>query len=240
MGAFSGPDAFKWLHLTPEATAVLQADPFLFAELLIVLFGLSTMFVIAWYIHFVTSKVCPCVCVVVRDLANPVLSHIRNPLRRRNLVRRAERRGWCRVSHRGCRELYRGGRCAGHRFVINEPSLGAGRIGILVFWSGLTFFSFSLSGALYIAALGASSLYPVEMGRGAIYVCISRVLGTINAVTHPAYPQDHLSGLVSSVSCPFTPLSSAASLLHLSHMHQPPRLPSAHSLLSLTLSSMSQ
>jgi hypothetical protein len=57
--AFSGPNAFKFLHLTPEATAVLQADPFLFAELIIVLTSCSLIILLAWYIHFVTNKVCP-------------------------------------------------------------------------------------------------------------------------------------------------------------------------------------
>ena len=55
--AFSGPNAFSWLHLTPEATAVLQADPFLFAELIIVLISCIFIILLAWYIHFVTNKV---------------------------------------------------------------------------------------------------------------------------------------------------------------------------------------
>jgi hypothetical protein len=55
--AFSGPTAFEWLHLTPEATAVLQADPFLFVTLVIVLFGCTAIIMLAWYIHFVTNKV---------------------------------------------------------------------------------------------------------------------------------------------------------------------------------------
>ena len=55
--AFSGPNAFNWLHLTPEATAVLQANPFLFAELIIVLVSCMLIILLAWYIHFVTNKV---------------------------------------------------------------------------------------------------------------------------------------------------------------------------------------
>jgi hypothetical protein len=55
--AFSGPNAFNFLHLTPEATAVLRADPFLFAELIIVLVSCILIVVLAWYIHFVTNKV---------------------------------------------------------------------------------------------------------------------------------------------------------------------------------------
>ena len=55
--AFSGPNAFKWLHFTPEATAVLQADPFLLVTLLIVLVSCTSLIMVAWYIHFVTNKV---------------------------------------------------------------------------------------------------------------------------------------------------------------------------------------
>ncbi|KIN01710.1 hypothetical protein OIDMADRAFT_179031 [Oidiodendron maius Zn] len=55
--AFSGPNAFNWLNLTPEATAVLRANPFLFAELVIVLVSCMLIILLAWYIHFVTNKV---------------------------------------------------------------------------------------------------------------------------------------------------------------------------------------
>ncbi|PQE13052.1 hypothetical protein CJF32_00008944 [Rutstroemia sp. NJR-2017a WRK4] len=54
--AFSGPNAFKWLGFTPKATAVLQANPFLFLELILVLLGLFTLGGIAWAIHYETNK----------------------------------------------------------------------------------------------------------------------------------------------------------------------------------------
>ncbi|ESZ97650.1 hypothetical protein SBOR_1966 [Sclerotinia borealis F-4128] len=54
--AFSGPNSFKWLNLTPKATAVLQATPFLFVELILVLVGLFTLVGIAWWIHYETNK----------------------------------------------------------------------------------------------------------------------------------------------------------------------------------------
>ncbi|CAD6456082.1 7d8fc7cb-3d92-40d9-aa60-58f970f47c47-CDS [Sclerotinia trifoliorum] len=54
--AFSGPNAFKWLGFTPKATAVLQADPFLFVQLILVLVGLSVLVGIAWWIHYETNK----------------------------------------------------------------------------------------------------------------------------------------------------------------------------------------
>jgi hypothetical protein len=55
--AFSGPDAFKGLGFTPKATAVLQADPFLLIILILVLVSCIGLGLLAWYIHFVTSKV---------------------------------------------------------------------------------------------------------------------------------------------------------------------------------------
>ncbi|KAI9646183.1 hypothetical protein NHQ30_005623 [Ciborinia camelliae] len=54
--AFSGPDAFKWLRFTPKATAVLQANPFLFVELILVLVGLFALVGIALLIHYQTNK----------------------------------------------------------------------------------------------------------------------------------------------------------------------------------------
>jgi hypothetical protein len=54
---FSGPNAFKWLGFTPKATAVLQADPFLFTALILVLLGCTSLVLLAVYIHFVTNKV---------------------------------------------------------------------------------------------------------------------------------------------------------------------------------------
>jgi hypothetical protein len=55
--AFSGPDAFKFFGFTPEATAVLQATPFLLVTLVLVLLGLISLGLIAWYIHYETNKV---------------------------------------------------------------------------------------------------------------------------------------------------------------------------------------
>jgi hypothetical protein len=55
--AFSGPNAFKWLGFTPEATAVLQADPFLLVTLVLVIVGMIMLAVIAWLIHWQTNKV---------------------------------------------------------------------------------------------------------------------------------------------------------------------------------------
>lgn len=55
--AFSGPNAFKWLGLTPKARAVLVANPFYFVILVLVLVSCISLGLIAWYIHFVTNKV---------------------------------------------------------------------------------------------------------------------------------------------------------------------------------------
>jgi len=55
--AFSGPNAFKGFHFTPKATAVLQANPFLFVTIILVLLGCIGLGLVAWYIHFVTNKV---------------------------------------------------------------------------------------------------------------------------------------------------------------------------------------
>jgi len=54
--AFSGPNAFKFFGFTPKATAVLQANPILLLDLVIVLFGCIGIGLLAWYIHFVTNK----------------------------------------------------------------------------------------------------------------------------------------------------------------------------------------
>jgi hypothetical protein len=54
--AFSGPDAFKFLGLTPKALAVVQADPFLLVILVLVLLGLHAIGGLAFYIHWVTNK----------------------------------------------------------------------------------------------------------------------------------------------------------------------------------------
>lgn len=55
--AFSGPDAFKFLGFTPEATAVLQADPFQLVALLLVLVSIVLLVVIVFLIHWQTNKV---------------------------------------------------------------------------------------------------------------------------------------------------------------------------------------
>ncbi|CAG8951929.1 hypothetical protein HYFRA_00005734 [Hymenoscyphus fraxineus] len=54
--AFSGPDAFKFLGFTKEATAVLQANPSYLLILGAVLFGCKAIIGIAYYIHYVTNK----------------------------------------------------------------------------------------------------------------------------------------------------------------------------------------
>ncbi|KAF7902132.1 uncharacterized protein EAF01_007430 [Botrytis porri] len=54
--AFSGPNAFKWLNFTPKATAVLQATPFLFVQLILVLIGLFVLAGIAFWISYETNK----------------------------------------------------------------------------------------------------------------------------------------------------------------------------------------
>lgn len=53
---FSGPDAFKFLNLTPKATAVLQRSPFLLAAVFLTLSGLMGMILIGYIIHYETSK----------------------------------------------------------------------------------------------------------------------------------------------------------------------------------------
>lgn len=53
---FTGPDAFKFLNLTPKATAVLQARPFLFVSILLTLTGLSSMILLGFYINYETGK----------------------------------------------------------------------------------------------------------------------------------------------------------------------------------------
>jgi len=55
--AFSGPNAFKFFGFTDAATKVLQADPALLVTLVLVILGMISLSLIAWYIHFVTNKV---------------------------------------------------------------------------------------------------------------------------------------------------------------------------------------
>lgn len=55
--AFSGPNAFKFLGFTPEATAVLQANPMFLVILLVVLLGMGAIGLIAFLIHYETNKV---------------------------------------------------------------------------------------------------------------------------------------------------------------------------------------
>jgi nitric oxide reductase large subunit len=55
--ALSGPNAFKFLGFTPEATAVLQASPFFLATLLLVILGMASLVVITFLIHWRTNKV---------------------------------------------------------------------------------------------------------------------------------------------------------------------------------------
>ncbi|TVY31907.1 hypothetical protein LOCC1_G008631, partial [Lachnellula occidentalis] len=55
--AFSGPNAFKFFHFTPAATAVLQKDPQLLVALVLVLLGMGALSALAWWIHFVTGRV---------------------------------------------------------------------------------------------------------------------------------------------------------------------------------------
>ena len=55
--AFSGPNAFNFFGFTPKATAVLRADPFLLIALLLVIVGMISLGLIAFWIHFVTNKV---------------------------------------------------------------------------------------------------------------------------------------------------------------------------------------
>ncbi|CAO2656280.1 Nn.00g050830.m01.CDS01 [Neocucurbitaria sp. VM-36] len=53
--------AFEWLApiLTPAALRSVQADGRPVITLFLVIFGLSIMGVLIWYIHFVTSKEYP-------------------------------------------------------------------------------------------------------------------------------------------------------------------------------------
>jgi hypothetical protein len=55
--AFSGPNAFKFFGFTLKATAALQADPFLLVALVLVIVGMISLGLIAFWIHFVTNKV---------------------------------------------------------------------------------------------------------------------------------------------------------------------------------------
>ena len=55
--AFSGPNAFKFFHFTPKATAVLQASPFLLVTLVLVLVSMGLLVGIAFLIHWQTNKV---------------------------------------------------------------------------------------------------------------------------------------------------------------------------------------
>ncbi|KAL2074086.1 hypothetical protein VTL71DRAFT_7864 [Oculimacula yallundae] len=54
--AFSGPDAFKFIGFTPEATAVLQRQPMLLVLLVLVLFSMIGLGLLAYYIHVVTNR----------------------------------------------------------------------------------------------------------------------------------------------------------------------------------------
>jgi hypothetical protein len=55
--AFSGPKAFEFFGFTTAATNVLKADPALLVTLILVILGMISLSLIAWYIHFVTNKV---------------------------------------------------------------------------------------------------------------------------------------------------------------------------------------
>ncbi|CZT12442.1 uncharacterized protein RAG0_16255 [Rhynchosporium agropyri] len=54
--AFSGPNAFKFLNFTPEATAVLQRQPKLFLTLVMVPLALTSLGLLAFYIHILTNR----------------------------------------------------------------------------------------------------------------------------------------------------------------------------------------
>ncbi|CAL3972086.1 unnamed protein product [Diplocarpon coronariae] len=53
---FSGPDAFKFLGFTKKATDVLQRSPMLFVNLSLVLMAMSSLGMLAFYIHIVTNR----------------------------------------------------------------------------------------------------------------------------------------------------------------------------------------
>ena len=47
---------FSFLGGPPNAIAVLNADPIIFVDLLVVIVGLILLSVLAWFIHYKTSK----------------------------------------------------------------------------------------------------------------------------------------------------------------------------------------
>lgn len=47
---------FSWLGGPPAAIAVLNANPMLFVDLILVIVGLILLTFLAWFIHYRTSK----------------------------------------------------------------------------------------------------------------------------------------------------------------------------------------